>query len=251
MVSITAGAARAARPTFYVWMSAAFILIAFGGFVPTYWAKLASGTFTGHPITQIHGALFFSWTLFYFFQTWLVASGRTLDHRTWGVAGVSLATAMGITIVLAAINAIKVGEAIGMGDAARRFSVVPLTALVVFTGLFAAAICNTKRPEVHKRLMILLMIPLMHAATARIFMTLFSPPGAVGPPPVIVAVPPGLLVCVLGVAAMAYDWRTRGRVHPVYLIGVPLMALYIVALVPIGNSAPWMAIAKAVESLTG
>jgi hypothetical protein len=99
--------------------------------------------------------------------------------------------------------------------------------------------------------MILMMIPLMQAATARIFLTLFSPPGAVGPPPVFVAVPPGLLVCLLGVAAMIYDWRTRGKVHPVYLWGLPLVILQVVAVVPIGASAPWMAIAKAVESLTG
>jgi hypothetical protein len=251
MVAVTAGATRSERPTFYVWMAGAFILIAFGGFVPTYWAKIATGTFTGHPITHIHGAIFFTWTLFYFFQTWLVASGRTLDHRAWGIAGVSLATAMAFTVVLAAINAIKVAEVIGMGDQARRFAVVPLTSLALFAALFAAAIANTRRPDVHKRLMILMMIPLMQAATARIFLTLFSPPGAVGPPPVFVAVPPGLLVCLLGVAAMIYDWRTRGKVHPVYLWGLPLVILQVVAVVPIGASAPWMAIAKAVESLTG
>lgn len=251
MVATTAGAARAEHSTFYVWMAGTFVLIAFGGFIPTYWAKLASGTFTGHPILHIHGAIFFTWTLFYLVQTLLVATGRTLDHRSWGVFGVSLATAMGFTVVLAAINSIKVAETIGMGDAARRFSAVSLTALVLFATLFVLAIVNTKRPEVHKRLMILAMLPLMQAAMARVFMTLFSPPGAVGPPPLVVAVPPGLLVSLLGVAAMVYDWRTRGKPHPVYLWGMPVVILQVLAVIPIGSSPQWMAIAKAVESLAG
>jgi hypothetical protein len=248
MTATTAGAARATRSTFYVWMAGTFVLIAFGGFIPTYWAKIASGTFGGHPILHIHGMLFFSWTLFYFVQTTLVAAGRTPDHRAWGVAGVSLATAMGFTVVLAAINSIKVAEAIGMGDAARRFSVVSLTALVMFATLFTLAIVNNRKPEVHKRLMILAMLPLMQAATARIFLTFLSPPGAVGPPPVFVAIPPGLLVCMLGVV---HDWRTRGKIHPVYLIGLPVVLAQMVLTVPIGASDQWMAIARAVEGLTG
>ena len=95
------------------------VLIAFGGFIPTYWAKLATGTFKGAPILHIHGMLFFLWTLFFLAQTTFVATGRTSKHRNWGLAGISLATAMGITVVLAAINSIKMAETIGMGDEAR------------------------------------------------------------------------------------------------------------------------------------
>lgn len=247
------GPARAAASTrwFYVWMAGAFVLIAFGGFVPTYWARLAAGTFGGHPILHVHGALFFSWTLFFLAQTSLVAMGRTLDHRAWGMAGISLATAMGFTVVLAAINSIKVAEAIGMGDQARRFSVVSLSALVLFAVFFAAAIANIRRPEVHKRLMILACIPMMQAATARLFQVAMTPPGVVGPPPVFVSVPPGLLVDLLLVVAMAYDWRTRGRPHPVYLVGAPVIALTQLLCVPVSATPAWMAIARAVESLAG
>jgi len=247
------GPARAATTTrwFYVYMAGAFVLIAFGGFVPTYWARLATGTFDGHPILHVHGALFFSWTLFFLAQTSLVATGRTLDHRAWGMAGISLATAMGFSVVLAAINSIKVAEAIGMGDEARRFAVVSLSALVLFAVIFASAIANIRRPEAHKRLMILACIPLMQAAMARVFRTVMSPPGVVGPPPVFVSVPPGLLVDLLLVAAIVYDWRTRGRPHPVYLIGAPLIVLQQLLNVPISATPAWMTIARAVESLAG
>ncbi|MCC7268692.1 MAG: hypothetical protein IT546_15325 [Caulobacteraceae bacterium] len=249
--TVSVGAARAARPRFYVWMAAAFVLIAFGGFIPTYWAKMATGSFTGAPILHIHGALFFSWTLFFLFQSWQVAAGRVLNHRNWGMAGISLATAMGITVILAAINSINVAEAIGMGDAARRFSVVSLSALVVFAGLFGLAIAQSNKPEVHKRLMILASVPLAQAATARIFQVAMTPPGAVGPPPVFVSLPPGLVVDLLIVAAMIYDWRTRGRPHPVYLIGGAVILAVQLLVIPVSGTPAWMSIARGVEGLTG
>lgn len=247
------GPSRAAASTrwFYVGMAGTFVLIAFGGFIPTYWAKIASGTFGGNPVLHVHGALFFGWTLFFLAQTTLAARGRVLDHRAWGMAGISLATAMGFTVVLAAINSIKVAETIGMGDEARRFSIVSLSALVAFAVLFAAAIVNNRRPEVHKRLMILACIPLMQAAVARLFQVVMTPPGVVGPPPVFVSLPPGLVVDLLIVAAMVYDWRTRGRPHPVYLWGGPAILAIQILCLPVSATPAWMAVARGVESLAG
>ena len=239
------------RSSFYLFMAGLFVVIAFGGFTPTYWAKLAGGSFRGAPIIHIHGALFFAWTLFFFVQTALVASGRTLRHRDWGLAGIALATAMAITIVLAAIHSIKVAQGIGMGDAARRFTVVSLSGLVLFSAFIALAIANVRRPEVHKRLMLLAMVPLMHAATARLFLTAFAPSDAKGPPPIFVSVPPGLVVDLAIVAGIVHDWRTRGRPHPVYLWGGAALLATQLGSVPLGASATWLAIARWVESLAG
>jgi hypothetical protein len=246
----TAGSAPARR-SFYVWMAGVFVLIAFGGFIPTYWSRLATGTFQGAPILHIHGTIFFAWTLFFFAQTALVASGRTLDHRSWGLAGISLATAMVFTVVLAAINSIRVAGAIGMADEARRFAYVSLTGAVLFAGFVGAAIVCVQRPELHKRLMLLAMIPLMHAAFARLFAAAFAPADAKGPPPVFVALPPGLAMDLLVVAAMIYDWRTRGRPHPAYWIGGALLLADQTLAVPLSATATWMAIATWVQSLAG
>lgn len=68
---------RSSERHFYLWMAGVFVLIAFGGFTPTYWGRVASGTFHGPPILHIHGALLFSWTLFYLIQTAWIASGHT------------------------------------------------------------------------------------------------------------------------------------------------------------------------------
>ena len=209
--------ARSDAQWFYVWMAGVCVLIAFGGFIPTYWAKLAAGTFKGAPILHIHGMLFFTWTLFFLAQTTFVATGRTPKHRNWGLAGISLATAMGITVVLAAINSIKAAETIGMGDEARRFTIVSLSGLALFAVFLGLAIANVHRAELHKRFMLLAMVPLIHAAMARLFMTAFAPADAKGPPPVFVAIPPGLFVDLIIVAAIIHDWRTRGRPHRVYV----------------------------------
>jgi hypothetical protein len=232
-------------------MAGVFVLIAFGGFTPTYWGPLTSGAFHGPPILHIHGALFFSWTLFYFAQNAWVAAGHTTTHRAWGLAGIALFSVMMCSILVATITVMRLNQAQGFGDAGRRFAAVPLLAFPVLITFFSLAIANVRRPETHKRLMYLVMVGFMHPAIARVVMTLFAPPGAQGPPPVFVAVPPGFIADVLIVVALIYDWRTRGRPHPVYVFGgLTLLAVQLLT-VPAAATQTWMGIAGFLEGLGG
>lgn len=61
---------RSKTRRFYLWMAWVFVSIAFSGFTPTYWARLANGGLQVPPIVHIHGMLMFSWTLFYFGSPW-------------------------------------------------------------------------------------------------------------------------------------------------------------------------------------
>lgn len=249
MAVVTTDAVRADTRRFYVGIAIASTLIAFVGFFSTYWWQLANGTFTGTPIQHIHGALFFAWYLFFLSQTVLVASHRTTSHRAWGMAGISIATAMAISMLLVIIDAIQAGELLGIGDARRRFSILPFSTLVLFTVFFTLAIVNVHKPDLHKRFMVLASVPMLQAAMARIFLTLFAPPGQIGPPPMIATVAPGAVVDLLLVAAMVYDKRTRGRIHPVYLIGVPLVVAKQLLVVPLSETSTWMDVAIRLESL--
>jgi hypothetical protein len=50
---------------------------------------------------------------------------------------------------------------------------------------------------------------------------------------------------------MVYDWRTRGRPHPVYLIGGAVLLAYQVTRPLIGASPIWQSIAAAIGGLGG
>jgi hypothetical protein len=237
---------------FHLWMAGLFVLIAFGGFIPTYWARIASGTLHAPPIMHIHGFLLFSWTLFYFLQTALVASGRTPAHRAWGLVGISLFSVLICSIIATRVTFMRLDDARGLGDASRRFSAVAFVALPLMIGLFAAAIANVRRPEVHKRFMYVLMASMMTPAIARVFLTLLAPPGAAdGPPPPFVAVPPALVASLLIVVAIVYDWRTRGRPHKVYVYGGLLVLVQTFLVVPISGTQAWISVARFMEHLGG
>jgi hypothetical protein len=81
---------------FYFYMALACTAVAFLGFAPTYWLPLAKRSLSASPVVHFHGLLFFAWSLYFAFQSWLAASGRVARHRTTGLIGVSLATAMTI-----------------------------------------------------------------------------------------------------------------------------------------------------------
>jgi hypothetical protein len=233
-------------------MAGVFVLIAFGGFVPTYWAKLAGGTFHAPPIVHVHGFLLFTWMLFYFIQTAWIASGRTATHRAWGLAGISLFSVLICSITATQITMLRLDDAHGLGDPSRRFSAVVFIALPLMIGLFAAAIANVRKPETHKRLMYVLMASMMTPAIARVFLTLLAPAGAAdGPPPPFVSIPPGLVATMLIVVAIVYDWRTRGRPHKAYIYGGLLVVLELFLAVAVSGTPTWMSIARSLEHLAG
>jgi hypothetical protein len=242
-------AAAAPARNFYFRMALACMATAFIGFAPTYWMPLAHRSFSANAVIHVHGLLFFAWTLYFVFQSWLVSSGQTMRHREWGILGVSFATAMTIFGVLAAINLMKQAVALGMKDAGVAFAIVPLTGIAFFAVIFTMAILARKRTETHKRLMLLAAISILDAAVARWFLTFLAPPGAVGPPPVQVAIMPALVAYLLLVVAIVRDWRTEGRPHPVYVYGgLTLVAIKFLNW-PVSTTAAWHSFAGGILAL--
>jgi hypothetical protein len=242
---------------FYIWMAAACAVVSFGGFAPTYWLQLPAGTFVGSPLVHIHGVLFSSWTLLLLSQTLLVANGRLRNHRAWGLAGISLATAMVFMGLAAAIQTLTAGLRAGYGDHSRAFLILPVSGMVLFAGFFIAAIANIQRPEAHKRLMLLATITLLQAAMARIFFVLITGggpglrPGLGPPPPLDIGLVPSLITELLIVAGLVYDWRTRGRPHPVWLIGAAITTAVILLRGPLSGTQGWLAFADSLARITG
>lgn len=243
--------ARPRAEYFYVTMAMSCLAVAFLGFAPTYWMPLAAGSFRANPIVHIHGLVFSAWTIFFVYQTWLAASRRLARHRAVGMIGISFATAMTIFGTLVAINTMRNAAAGGFGDAGKTFAIVPLAGIVFFAIFVAAAIATVRRPEWHKRLMLVATVSLLEAAVARWYFVFVLPPGPPGPPSVLATVPPAAFGCVLLVIAIVHDWRQRGRPHPAYVIGLgALVALKLLEL-PLSTTAAWHEVAGGVLALAG
>ena len=234
---------------FHLSLACVFVLIAFAGFTPSYWSKVATGAFAGAPIYHIHGLLLFGWTCLYLAQTALVASGRTLRHRALGLVGIAWFSVMICSTLGLLIHSMRAADAAGawVADASRPITIVSFVTLALVSGLFAAAIANISRPAVHKRLMVLVMVVLLQAAVARLVVTPLSPPG---PPSLQTTIVTGIVADLLVVAAMVHDWRTRGRPHSVYVWGLLLLLTVQVLLGPlIARNAAAAAFAKSVQHL--
>lgn len=245
MATVARSARRPLVSKFYITMAAIFAAIAFGGFAGTYWLQLPYGTFTGSPMLHLHGLMFSLWTLFFLSQALLVANRQLKRHRAWGLLGISLATAMVFTGLAVAIQGLHGRLDAGYGDAARAFTIVPITAVLMFGGFVTAAIVNLRRPEWHKRLMLVATAMLLPAAVARLFFLAATGGGpglrpGMGPPlPIESTMMAGFLIELLIVAAMIHDWRSHGRVHPAYWWGFGITMTVQLMRPVIGYSDAW------------
>jgi uncharacterized membrane protein YozB (DUF420 family) len=250
-------AKAAARPRFYLWLSLACLAIGVGGFAPTYWLQVPAGTFTGTPLMHIHALTFTGWLLLLVGQNWRIARGRIDHHRAWGLAGIALATAMLVVGYVTAIVGLLERYEQGYGDNARSFLIVPMFSVTAFFGFFVAAIANVRRPEWHKRFIFVATTVALMPAAARWFLIYrrgFDPgvrPGNFPPNPVNASLQPLAFVCLLIVAGMIYDWRTRGKPHPAWTIGLAVLAIGAVLRAPISETSAWLAFADWTTRIPG
>ena len=213
---------------------AAYVIAAvvFAGFAPTFYL---SGVLNGPaltPLAQIHGLVFTLWIVLLLVQTRLAAVGRIVKHRKVGALGAVLAALMTVVGISTALAAAARGHAPGGGDP-RAFLIIPLGGIAVFAATVATGIAMRRRPDVHKRLMLIANISLLDPAIARL-------------PLAIMAVHPLVsfgLACLLGVALAIYDLVTLGRVHRATLIGVLLTAAWQPLALYFSETETWFAVA--------
>jgi uncharacterized membrane protein YozB (DUF420 family) len=170
-------------------------------------------------LVAVHAAVSAAWLLVFLAQTVLVATGRTAVHRRLGIAGVLLAAAFVVTGPLVTIAQARRGFDLSSDLVPRGTSQsagVSLSVLFVFVAfglLVAGAVWYRRRPEVHKRLMLLAILgPLMGAPVSHLvghwdFLRPWA--GAILP----------LSNALLLAALPIHDRLTRGRIHPVSLWG--------------------------------
>ena len=157
-----------AEGQFYFAMALTCALVAFLGFLPTYWAPLAAGSLAAPPLVHLHAVLFSAWSLFFIVQARLAGTGRIARHRAIGLVGISLASMMLIVGLATAIHSAEAHIASGFGERARSFLIVPVSTILFFATAVAIAIINRRQPEIHKRWMLVASVAILMAAMARI-----------------------------------------------------------------------------------
>lgn len=218
--------------------------------MPTYWLQVPTGTFVGPPLLHIHAALNTAWMLFLISQAWLISKGRIRNHRDWGLAGIALATAVVIVGYATAIVSLQERLAHGEGDAARSFLATSFFAMTLFAIFTGAAIACTHRPDWHKRLMVAGTVSLIDAAAGRIgffFVVGHGPgirPGLMPLAPEIMPTVVGLLLQVIVIAGIIQDKRTRGSVHPAWIVALAIAVPMLVLKIPVSHTAAWQAFAN-------
>ena len=239
-----AALAATATDRFYARMAIVSLAVGVIGFAPTYWVPLLRGTLRISPIAHVHAALFYGWLLLLVRQSSLAASGQYVRHRASGMLGIALASGMFFVGTGMAIHSLKESIADGFEPAARAFTIVPVSGILLFAALFAIAIAKVHDSDVHKRLMLVNTAGILQAAVGRWFVLFLAPPSAPGvavsPPPVFVTVMPALVVDLLIVAGMVYDLRTRGRVHRAYWIAGGVTLAVQLLRVPLSQSSAWL-----------
>jgi hypothetical protein len=211
------------------------LTIAIAGFWPTYFGPLLSGTVQALPIIHIHAAVFVAWLLLVITQAALAATGRMALHIRIGEVGLYFGLgviAVGIITAFALFAArIEAGHVQEAQD--RLF--VPLTDLMVFAPFFAAAWLCKRRPEIHKRLIIVATTILLIAAVHR--MTFLGPRPVAAPTLLAVWLAPIYL-------GMTADLIKRRIVHPVYLAGIAAILYLKFLRVPLFQSDAWKGFAE-------
>jgi hypothetical protein len=216
---------------FFTGMALASLLAVLVGFAPSYFVR-SSSLPPLSALYQVHGLLFTSWIVLFVAQAALVAGRRTDIHRRLGVAGVVLAFAVFILGSAVSIETLRRGGGTQFGDP-REFLAIPLGDMIAFAVLVAAAVVLRRRPDAHKRLMLLATISLLTAAVARALAQI-DVGGALG-------LFLGTDVFVL--AVILYDLATRGHVHPASLWGGLMIVVFKPLLFVASGTSAWLAFA--------
>jgi hypothetical protein len=71
------------------------------------------------------------------------------------------------------------------------------------------------------------------------------------PAPVVFAIAPTLLVELLIVAGVIYDWRTRGKPHSIWIAGAVIITVVICSIAPVSSTPHWQVFSSMMAHFAG
>jgi hypothetical protein len=206
------------------------------GFSHTIGARLIHPAIQPPRVIYFHAAVFTTWLAFYIFQSVLIRTHNVRAHRLTGWFGVALGAVippLGIAtaIVMARFNVLH-----NFDTNAATFMLIPFFDVTCFGIAFALAIYWRKKPEFHRRLILVATCALTAAGWGRF------PPYLL--PPMFFYAGVDFLI-LLGVVR---DLIVNRKIHVVYRYALPafIVAHVIVMHTLIHHSPFWVKIAQAI-----
>jgi hypothetical protein len=192
-------------------------------------------------IFYIHGAVFTAWIVLLVVQVSLVAGGRTELHRKIGPFSAVLAVAMVVLGTLGALTAARRDTGFfRITIPPLQFLAVPIFDMILFPTFVWLAIAQRRNPQTHKRWMLLATVNLVTAAIARW-------PGVLPLGPLAFFGLTDLFVIALAI----WDFRARGRLHPVTLWGGLLTIVSQPLRLFVSSTQGWLVFAQWATGLLG
>lgn len=197
------------KPSFFLVMAIVGLLAALIGFAKTFFIPVAKGSFEAPVIIHVHGAFAFAWIFLFVIQTSLIHFRNYRLHKYMGISGIFIAAGIFITMIPTAIFVVHREMSQGFGESAYSGLLGVVTSGVLFFGLVLAGIINRKKPDYHKRLMLLATIVVLWPAWFR-FRHYFP---SVPRPEIWFAL---VLADSLIVVSWIWDQLKNGSIHPVF-----------------------------------
>src|SRR5688572_5101730 len=228
---------------FFAGMACAALAVVFSGFATSYYLwpiTRATHYPAGQPISpsiplivHLHAVVFSAWILLLVVQVTLVTTGRVSVHRRLGAIAAGFIPLMVITGLLTAVRGARDGwNPGGPFPDALGFMIVGVGDIAIFTGLAVAGLAWRRRPDVHKRLMLLATLGgLMWPAITRM--------------PIVAGrfVPMFALLSALVLAPAVRDlWHGARTRWVTLLLGLGILATFPLRTV-VGTSEAWRALA--------
>jgi hypothetical protein len=227
---------------FYLLFALTAVVATLVGFSTTYFIPVATRQFAGPVAAHLHGLFLFGWIGLLLLQAWLARQKRIRTHQRFGLAMLPCAVAMAATGIGVGMFAVRRDLAAGVGDAAYSQLggvVTAMSLLLVFT---AIAFAMRRRPDWHKRMILLATVAVLWPAW---FRWRHLMPWLPRPDIWLSVVVPDAMI----LAAALRDRLRFGHIHPAYLIFGSLLIAENVAELLLFDSPLWRAATKAMFDL--
>jgi hypothetical protein len=220
-------------------MAVAISMTAFTGFAFTYFGPVFRAEYPAvSPVVHVHGWSFFAWYLLLPLQAVLITAGRRRIHMTLGGASVVLAIVMVFTGILVAAVRIEQGLSTENPNELtafwKDFGQLIMFNMLPFAVFYTAAIVGRRKPDMHKRLIVMASASALPAAIFRIIVGFgdfywLATPAWVMPAAF-------LLPAFFIVIGMIRDRISRSAVHRIYIVGLPfLLFVHGISLIIVGT----------------